>query len=467
MTLTLRSVRYFLPEIALCAVALFFTFRELGTFPAAWEDSGLYTMVAKSIASGHGYTLPILHSRWAFPYFLSVGPTVILPVALFIKLFGFSLSIARIAPALYLLGTCLAFYFYVRRIAGTNDARWSTALLITLSAFINGGKPVLGSVPAFFFLLLGLHLLHGDRPSVWSALQKGVVFGLAILTKITFILILPSLCVAMLCKDIRRQRRTMFLLLLTVTVASLLFLPWLLLELSYQSGFMTFVHEVLTRPADGSVVTALAQKILFLLRFQYQYFCVLFVLACAGFFHRSLRLSPRERVFLVSLFLLFLLHFLVREGWYRHLLPAHLLLLPFVPAGARRLLRGNWWAILLIFVVIQIVWQLDHRGSSRSTASQETVAYIQEHLSDTDVLIQHPEIFVQLPENPHWFYFPLPGNRELMPAHFVERSPDDLCMLRVRKPYENDEEQYGDTLIQIGGKYLLIPPRADCVNNKK
>src|SRR3989338_510519 len=40
MTLMLRSVRRFLPEIILCAIALFFTFRELGTFPAAWEDSG-------------------------------------------------------------------------------------------------------------------------------------------------------------------------------------------------------------------------------------------------------------------------------------------------------------------------------------------------------------------------------------------------------------------------------------------
>ncbi|NOS68189.1 MAG: hypothetical protein HOO67_07595 [Candidatus Peribacteraceae bacterium] len=462
MDQTWRFVRRFYPEILLCWLALYFTFRELGSFPAAWEDSGLYTMVAKNVAAGHGYSLPILHSRWAYPYFLSVGPTVILPVAFFIHLFGFTLAVARIPSTLYLLGTCVAFYLYVQKISGIRDARWATALLITLSAFINGGKPVLGSVPALFFLLLGLHVLHDNRASAKRAVLMGILFGLSVLTKLTCFLILPALCIAVLYKGVMRQRRTMWYLCLTLVIALALFFPWLLLELREQPGFGSFLMEVFTRSDGESLLMVLANKMPMLLRFQYQYFGVLFVLAIAGFFHSDVRLSPRERVFLVSLFGFFLVYFLMREGWYRHLLLAHVLLLPFVPAGARLLLREYWRPVLVIFIGAQTIWQLDHRGSSQTQGSDAAVEYIRQHLADTDVLIQHPELIVQLPENLHWLYYPLPGNRELMPERFTTRSADELCMLRVRKINEEDVAKYGSAMVNIGGKYFLIPKRSEC-----
>src|SRR3989338_7740322 len=130
--------------MALIGVALFFFTRELGTFPAAWADDSLFMIVA----------LPILDRPWSSPYILGVGPTLLLPVALAIKLFGFSVAIARLPMLDFLCATAFCMYIFTNHIAGRNAARWTSALLISLSAFVNTGKPVLGEVPVFFFLLL-------------------------------------------------------------------------------------------------------------------------------------------------------------------------------------------------------------------------------------------------------------------------------------------------------------------------
>jgi len=53
-----------LPEILLGALFLFFALRELGTFPAAWEDDGLFMTVARNLAEGWGFVLPVLDAAW-------------------------------------------------------------------------------------------------------------------------------------------------------------------------------------------------------------------------------------------------------------------------------------------------------------------------------------------------------------------------------------------------------------------
>lgn len=130
-------LRSWLPEAFLALIALFFFVRELGTFPAAWGDDSLFMIVAREFAEGRGYMLPLLQQEWHYPYILGIGPTLILPVALTIKLLGFSVAAARIPMVIYLIGTCLCFYFFTRRIAGKPAAFWATLLLITLSAFVN------------------------------------------------------------------------------------------------------------------------------------------------------------------------------------------------------------------------------------------------------------------------------------------------------------------------------------------
>jgi hypothetical protein len=53
-------------------------------------------MTARNVAEGRGYAIDLLRDLWHFPYFLAVGPTVILPVAVSLKLFGVSIAAARL-----------------------------------------------------------------------------------------------------------------------------------------------------------------------------------------------------------------------------------------------------------------------------------------------------------------------------------------------------------------------------------
>lgn len=458
-------LRRWAPEFGLAALTIFFSFRELATFPAAWEDSGIYTLVARSLAEGYGYTLPILDQRWAYPYFLSVGPTVIGPVALMIYLFGFSLEVARIVPVTYLILTTVVFYLFVRDVAGLWSARWGTALLITLSAYVNSGKPVLGSVPALFFVFLGLLVWNRLRPSWKSAVAVGSCFGLAILTKFTFILILPALGFAAVFLRNRTYPHWEQKIIKCV-VAIAIFAPWILLELNVQPGFDDFLVTIFTRAGDGGTPAFLLEKLLLFTRFQYLYFLVLLVVGIVGISDRTLlRLREPQRIFLATLLGLFVAYFLSREGWYRHLLPAHVLLLATVPIGFLRFLpKPAVNVILLFFITAQGFWQLDHRGSSRSTAAAEAASIIEERYPDQDLLVQHPEIFVRLPENPHWLYYPLRGTRELLPEAMIELSPEQQCFFRIRKPKEEDVPLLGSDVLESG---TCLSPRLLLVLRKE
>ncbi len=136
----LKQIRSLLPEAILLLFALYFSFRELGTFPAPWVDEGLFLQVARNIAAGRGYVLQVLTYQWPAPYILGVGPTLILPSAFTLWMFGDSVAAARAASAGTTVLVGIAFYIYCRTISGRKNALFATALLVSLSAFINTGE---------------------------------------------------------------------------------------------------------------------------------------------------------------------------------------------------------------------------------------------------------------------------------------------------------------------------------------
>src|SRR5688572_26574291 len=118
-----------LPEISLIVLLGYFALRELGTFPASWEDDGLFMIVARNFAEGRGYMLPMLEHQWFYPYVLGIGPIVIAPSALAIKLLGFSVEAARIPMVLYLALASLGTYLLTQKLAGRTEALLATLLL--------------------------------------------------------------------------------------------------------------------------------------------------------------------------------------------------------------------------------------------------------------------------------------------------------------------------------------------------
>jgi len=469
----LERLRHRLPEFALGAILLFFSFRELGTFPSPWNDDSLFMIVAKELAAGRGYVLPVLDEGWRYPFILNVGPQVIVPAAIMIKLFGYAASIARLPSVVILILTSLVSYLYTKKTVGRNAARWATALLVTLSAFINTGKPVLGEVPGFLFLLLGLYVLHGadrtQREHTFLRLPRsiavGLLFGIAVMTKLTYGLIYPAIGAAFLAAACRRDWRETRDTAVMGIAAAAAFLPWRLLESAHRAGFSGELGQYAVGWDALPYLNVIRAKPELLLRLPFLAFGLLFVLGGAGLWLRRRTFTPTEHAIILTLVALFMVYFLNGFGWYRHLLPAHLLLLPFVPDGAGVLLKRKLAAALLGAVVLaQFFYQLDHRGAGTVTVTGESADILERDFRGTELVVQEPAIFVELPENPRWTFL----STELEARRYGEfenlpLAQEEHCLPVVRQTPANRAGIYGEErLTKLAGSYYLIGPPASC-----
>lgn len=182
-------------------VLLALVFFHLDRWPATWFDEGSHLHVPKTLVTEGVYAD---RSSEGYRYFgptLGVGPTVMLPVALAFEVAGVGLLQARLVIALYLLATLALFFVVGRKLAGTRLAVIALVLLVSLrgASTLEYGREVLGEVPALFFLIAGLALWFGggEKPGYTRLILAGLAFGLAIVTKSQFLLVIgPGLLLA-------------------------------------------------------------------------------------------------------------------------------------------------------------------------------------------------------------------------------------------------------------------------------
>ncbi len=452
------------PEAALVIVALFFGLRELGTFPAPWADDSLFMIVAREMAAGRGYALPILEKHWLYPYTLGVGPTLILPVAFAARLLGFSITVARLPMAGFLLGVFVTFYFFTLRMAGRNIARWAAALLITLSAFVNTGKPVLGEIPAMLFLFLGLLLLQ-KKPTTPRSVMAGFFLGLAVLANLSLGPLYLATGIAWLAFLFRRQWRDLRQLTMTGVVAVATFLPWRTVEFLVSPGL---INDILFLWGKGQKEATAPFSVLLenpatMLRVPFLAFGIFLAAGSLGFWKIRASLSPALRFIIPPFVLLIILYFGSSFLWYRHLLPAHILLLPFVPIGLQTIFKKRFAdVVLVVLVVLQGIWQLDHRGASKSAEETAVADAIVREFSERPLIIQQAEMFVRLPENPHWLFLTNPLLTRRLPNPLGILSETHRCMPLLRKLGGEELQKFGGRAQGIGGRYFIIAPPPSC-----
>ncbi len=461
-----RTLLCYGPELLLSLLALYFAFRELGSFPEIWGDEGLFLVVARSLADGRGYVLPTFTYQWPYPNILMVGPPLLLPVALSIRILGFSMAAARLPMALYILGSCVLFYIFTKRAAGHSAARWATGLLITLSAFVNTGKPVLGEVPGFFFLLLGLLALQGKRRPR-NDILAGLAFGLAAVTKLTYGLALPALLAPWLIALVRRQWKALSSVTVMGLTAALTLFLWTAF-LFLHADLAREMNQFLLGNGGTELFVPLRQYLRDLVRFQYVYFDVLLLLSLIGIWKLKPALGWSMTAFIVTFIALNILHFVgpPTPPWYRYLLPAHLVLLPFVPTGARVVLHARLSAALLAFFILaQGYWQWDHRGSRLANAVATAAAEVVRSYKDTDLVVTEGEIFALLPQdNPHWYFVTNELFRrtyDVFPSLPIRQ--EQHCLPVVQRMAEEDIlNTPPDRIKRLYGSYVVLEPPESC-----
>ena len=442
------------------ALALFFCFRELGTFPSAWLDDSLFMLVAQSVVRGEGYSLPIMWEQWNFPFVLAVGPTAILPSALSMYFFGESITIARIPAALYLLATIWAVFIFAKRRAGLANAQMAVLLLITLSAFINNGKPVLGEVPGIFFLMIGILLLN-KMDTTKRAVVAGAILGVAVVTKLTLGIIFPALAIAVVISALQKEKATTYRLITASIVAIIIFLLWQCVETYSRPGG---VQELLFYGfADGG---SLLFQLFYkdprqLLRFQFLYFDAIAILGFIGMYKTRHTLQNGTLPFVTALIILFCLYFLNGPGWYRHLITAHVLLIPFVPVGTWTLLGKRLGTLgLIVFITAQGWWQLTYQGSVRSSEAAEATIAVRA-LPDEKIVIEQPEVYFRLPDSDKYNFVSLEFFRDYLDFG-LPLTQEEHCLPVVRKLSTSQMEEYGDRLSVLHKRFVLIQPEKGC-----
>jgi hypothetical protein len=185
-------------KIVAIALVLFLALYNLPRYPITWFDEGSHLHVPKALVRQGMYADVSSEGYRYFGPTTGVGPTVMLPIAAAFKLFGIGLLQARLVIVLYLLATIFVFFLLARGVGGARLAWVATALLMVTRgvALLEYGRQVLGEVPGLFFMVAGLWVWLADleKPGWRRIILAGLLFGLALVTKNQYLIVLaPTL----------------------------------------------------------------------------------------------------------------------------------------------------------------------------------------------------------------------------------------------------------------------------------
>lgn len=126
---------------------------NLDTSPRPWHDEGNAMLLARTLLEDGVYAVKTSTGYQTFGAVQSIGPTVILPVALSFKVFGVGILQGRIVVAVYSFLTLLVIYKLINTIFNTPSALLGLLLLLgsISSQFLYYGRQVLAEVPALGF----------------------------------------------------------------------------------------------------------------------------------------------------------------------------------------------------------------------------------------------------------------------------------------------------------------------------
>ncbi|HWQ12432.1 MAG TPA: glycosyl transferase, partial [Roseiflexaceae bacterium] len=290
-----RSGMLFVPGMLLRAWAIMLTLAALALAlvnlpyaPRTWFDEGSHLHVPKTLVEHGVYadTSATAGGETEYRYHgptMGVGPTVMLPIALLFRLSEPGLLPGRLLIAAYALLGLAACYALARRMHGPGVALLATTLLLASRTFsyegyVEYGRQVLGEVPGTAFLLLGAlawvsALKAGERRMTdggqlaavepgssvighrSSVVLSGLGFGLALVTKHQFVLIVPPALALLALLDWRYYRAGSWALrLVPLGLACACFGAWTVLQFLFAGPGSFWENIQTTRQAAGGAI---------------------------------------------------------------------------------------------------------------------------------------------------------------------------------------------------------------------
>ena len=178
-----------IPGIIFFFLILFLIFYRLKFYPQPWFDEGIHLLLAKQLASGQGY-----------PFDTTLGPTIILPVSLSMRIAGIYLLPARIIMSIY-LGACIFVFYKLTAFLCCIKTAIIASFFLVISPGVDLlylGRQMLGEVPALFYFLAATILFfktlknENKRYNTIISVLVGILFSLSILSKYQLLILLPA-----------------------------------------------------------------------------------------------------------------------------------------------------------------------------------------------------------------------------------------------------------------------------------
>ena len=446
----------------LCILILVGSFYNLANYPTIWWDEAIFSETAANLAQHdrYAFTVQSPNQFHDLDFRISVGPAVILPVALAYKLWGVSLVSGRLVAGAYIVLTFLALFLVVRRLWGESAALLAVALALLGTDVFFWGRSILGDIPALGLFLCALFFLTQGLESrpLWPLLVGGIFLGLAFDAKEFYgLAFLPPLVI--LARQNWRDKRRLVLRILTFAVgAALPLLAYLLLKAvilgSLTGAVLHFLqqkkllcHEFFTPLTIGRIYP---ESVLLLLQNP------LFWLGALGVGWIWKKEPPSAGATLwIWNFLLWSAVYLTAVFWTRFALPALFLACPlaanFLRQGAARLSASaftrppRWLAPGIIAAALVLFYPcgglvcLKQVLTCRGEAPLHLVRYLLTHVPNR-CLIETPEYELVFLDDDHRIH--------LMPSYyFVESNPDGVVLMNPRKTPYNFESVGADVLI--------------------
>ncbi|MBN1312196.1 MAG: glycosyltransferase family 39 protein [Anaerolineae bacterium] len=226
----------------------FLLFYNLGCNPRPWHDEGAALSLAKTLAEEGVYAVGTSEGYQTFGPVQSVGPTVVLPVALYFRFAGVGLLQGRIIAASYALLTVFLFYLCGLKLFGWRASVIAVIMLLASPTvnFVLFGRQALGEVPALGFFLAGwltwARGVHTRR--IWLYLLAGLLIGAAMITKTQYVIMSFGTGATLILLDLLYYRQKNFGgLVLIGLVASICVVIWWGWQVAY-FGLDTFQENV-------------------------------------------------------------------------------------------------------------------------------------------------------------------------------------------------------------------------------
>jgi 4-amino-4-deoxy-L-arabinose transferase-like glycosyltransferase len=322
--------------ILIFCAAGFFAMFHLKESPPVWYDEGFYVQSAANLAT-YGQTGLRVASDTIEPSskMITVGYPLIYPLAGWFKIFGVSILAARSLMVLFILGFLLASYLLVKRLFNNKFVVGALMLLATIPTLYGNGKTVLGEVPGLLYLVLFLLFFNiaissTTRKYLWL-LFSGLFAGLCVVTKPTFLVLLPAIAVGVF-MEWRRSTLNIKEILISVVAGIAPVIFWFFLQ--FQGG--DSLSSILSYYANPYQLTDLFGVVIENIKRLFVGIGPLYLVVCMCVWIGALWMRWRDRekiqteeIICVIFSVLIIAAYTRTPGWYRYLFEAQIISLLF------------------------------------------------------------------------------------------------------------------------------------------